>query len=814
MFMAELQKKDSFVEVCSEDAAVAGLEASAVLKLELHELLDWCEKFEIDNSDFVADSEFQSALLEAIKQRGQHQPSPPPLTTFAASFAQGFRLKRRGLFRLVDMVQNFVESETVRPWLKKLRLPQMPAWMTAKDFKRAKDVASKVKPLLLFAGSTSCGKSTLLNALLGIPLLPTSHNAATSTLCEIKFSSNGKKFAVLHIREGQTRKQQEVDLSNQEGIKLFSQFTCSRSTERMPSVGFSQRTSGGLLPSAGAVPQGDVQREPEKVCVKAEIYWPLEFLRDFSLVDSPGVTEEEGLSSARQMTEQFQKEYACGYVYVLDGTRAAEEAAQVGGLLKAVVKATKSPPPAGCAIFVVNKWDLVVQQLSDSEQTEFLQRLAQCIEQRWPGFDADQQLVTMNAKIAAQAQELGHITVDIQKLCDKIQQILPSAVEHLLLKPLSSVNELLGQVEQSIDGTVRFLHLPVEQQLQKHKRDSKQLSSLRESQTEGSLTAITLEVNQKIDELVLELAHYLKSGEAFEVVTQCTKKSSQEEIETSLDAENVQYIVEEGFTEAICQFPKIDVFRNWALSTVAPVAQRIVGELARVRGFSAQVKQTSLEEMISGQIDSSRVERVQYVVGAAALALPINWPGILLGGVVYALGGDKVGTMIMKLLCPGAWVFAGLNKKLFWDTTKKVYNDLVQKFCDNNYKKLHQYVKSLLENTVEPVGLICREIPKCIQIMESELKTRVEQDLGSAPSFSEILQACREVKGKLSAYMVAQKIHKVDIGQLDLKTVKNPVALVGRVSLVKKGEAMLKRLPEPINDRNADELLKRMTVSR
>jgi hypothetical protein len=77
MFMAELQKKDSFVEVCSEDAAVAGLEASAVLKLELHELLDWCEKFEIDNSDFVADSEFQSALLEAIKQRGQHQPSPP-----------------------------------------------------------------------------------------------------------------------------------------------------------------------------------------------------------------------------------------------------------------------------------------------------------------------------------------------------------------------------------------------------------------------------------------------------------------------------------------------------------------------------------------------------------------------------------------------------------------------------------------------------------------------------------------------------------------------------------------------------------------
>ena len=109
---------------------------------------------------------------------------------------------------------------------------------------------------------------------------------------------------------------------------------------------------------------------------------------------------------------------------------------QVGGLLKAVVKATKSPPPAGCAIFVVNKWDLVVQQQSDSEQTDFLRRVAQCLEQRWPGFDAGQQLVTMNAKIAAQAQELGHITPDIEKLCDKIRQTLPAAVEHLLLKPL------------------------------------------------------------------------------------------------------------------------------------------------------------------------------------------------------------------------------------------------------------------------------------------------------------------------------------------------------------------------------------------
>lgn len=375
------------------------------------------------------------------------------------------------------------------------------------------------------------------------------------------------------------------------------------------------------------------------------------------------------------------------------------------------------------------------------------------------------------------------------------------------------MNELLGQVEQSIDSTLRCLHLPVDEQVQKHKRDWKQLQSLKESQATGSLAKTRVEVNHRIDELVLELSHYLKSGDAFECVAKHRKKNAQEETATSLDAENVQTIVEDGFADAICQFPKLDQFRKWADSSVAPVVQRIVGELARVRGFSTQLKQTSLEEMISGQIDCSRVDRVQYIVGAAALALPINWPGFLLGGVAYAIGGEKAGTTVMKILCPGAWLYAGFHKKLFWDTTEKVYMDIVEKFCNNKLAKLHQFVRSLLENTVECIGLLCREIPQCIQIMEDELKTRVEQEVESATNFSEVLKDCRKVKGRITAFMISQKIHHIDVTQLDRGVIARP-ELVSQVTLAKKGEAMLKKLPERITEKNADEFLKRMTVSR
>lgn len=52
-------------------------------------------------------------------------------------------------------------------------------------------------------------------------------------------------------------------------------------------------------------------------------------MQHFTLVDSPGVTEQEGDSVVRQITEKFQTDLACGFIYVVDGTRSAEEGAQV-----------------------------------------------------------------------------------------------------------------------------------------------------------------------------------------------------------------------------------------------------------------------------------------------------------------------------------------------------------------------------------------------------------------------------------------------------------------------------------------------------
>lgn len=52
--------------------------------------------------------------------------------------------------------------------------------------------------------------------------------------------------------------------------------------------------------------------------------------QNITLLDSPGVTEEEGEdAAARQIVHQCQNDVACGFIYVLNGTIAAEEGAQV-----------------------------------------------------------------------------------------------------------------------------------------------------------------------------------------------------------------------------------------------------------------------------------------------------------------------------------------------------------------------------------------------------------------------------------------------------------------------------------------------------
>ena len=105
----------------------------------------------------------------------------------------------------------------------------------------------------IYLGTTSSGKSTLINAMMGTPLLPTSHNVTTSTLCEIKYGP--RKEAVLHFEtsaeEKLLRSVETLDLQKESDRKRFAAAIKSRGGE-------------------------------EKRVKKAEVFAPFQFLEVFS----------------------------------------------------------------------------------------------------------------------------------------------------------------------------------------------------------------------------------------------------------------------------------------------------------------------------------------------------------------------------------------------------------------------------------------------------------------------------------------------------------------------------------------------------
>ena len=169
-----------------------------------------------------------------------------------------FNEKKAEFERLIDNIRVFVTDGDILPLLEKLLITKRAAWMSDDDFEATKNSCTRGKPMFLVSGpsvagtityairtnymrvllgTTSSGKSTLINAMMGSPLLPTSHNATTSSLCEIKYGQN--KEAVLHfeIRAEETDDGVEtLDLEKKSDRERFAALVTQREKQEKRKV--------------------------------------------------------------------------------------------------------------------------------------------------------------------------------------------------------------------------------------------------------------------------------------------------------------------------------------------------------------------------------------------------------------------------------------------------------------------------------------------------------------------------------------------------------------------------------------------------
>jgi hypothetical protein len=161
-----------------------------------------------------------------------------------------FSVKQAACCKLIDKVEQFVTSSKISESTLEEKLCLQSINHLMDDLKMARCVCNKM-PILLLAGTTSSGKRTLLNALLGESILPISHNTSTTVLCELKYGD--RKYAIIHLDQGQNDQDmtsETVDLTTEDGLsKIKSHLTTRVSTTEMP------------------------------VCTRVEVFWPLDCLK-------------------------------------------------------------------------------------------------------------------------------------------------------------------------------------------------------------------------------------------------------------------------------------------------------------------------------------------------------------------------------------------------------------------------------------------------------------------------------------------------------------------------------------------------------
>ncbi|XP_019616595.1 PREDICTED: uncharacterized protein LOC109464099 [Branchiostoma belcheri] len=291
---------------------------------------------------------------------------------------------------------------------------------------------------ILVAGETSAGKSTLLNVLLGEPLLPTSVLSTTSIICELK---HGRPQRAVFHRKGHgpaTRSRQEtvlLDGSTEENMKKLSDKVHLKGEER------------------------ETAPDYEKV----EIYWPLALLEGgIFIVDSPGVGESKLMDG---LVSQYIGQ-ACAFIYVLNSSNAG--GVQPGKLQSLLANCREKHPEdmqlfdPKTAVFVCNKWD----QVPDKEREQVRAEIIRQLEKHWSRnykLDPKSQVFCLSATEAEKAQEVGYVAEDLEQLLEGIDALLPQSLRHKLTMQYCIIVKVVQELHKILKVKLHNAHKTKEQ---------------------------------------------------------------------------------------------------------------------------------------------------------------------------------------------------------------------------------------------------------------------------------------------------------------------------------------------------------------
>ncbi|KAL3880446.1 hypothetical protein ACJMK2_032683 [Sinanodonta woodiana] len=302
---------------------------------------------------------------------------------------------------------------------------------------RSNELVNEKCPIVV-AGETSAGKSSFLNLLLGpdAELLPHSLLCATSTICRLH-NSQEKKF--IYYENGQQASSPET---------LDGAATCEDLKARLAPFISSREGSKGKHSYV-------------------DIFWPIPMIQDpVIIVDTPGIGE------SKEMTDKllWYLPNAVAFIYIISSDNAGgiqeDRLLHILRELKRLDSEGKFVFDPKCAIFVCNKWDLVVK--SGEEEKVWKDTLAK-LQKGWPGVE-ESQIFKMSTTNALRLRTKLGITKDFQELLHGLKKLVPLTLEARIKQHYKLMNRFISKLESKVASHIS--HARATQEERKKLRDS------------------------------------------------------------------------------------------------------------------------------------------------------------------------------------------------------------------------------------------------------------------------------------------------------------------------------------------------------
>ncbi|OWF42783.1 uncharacterized protein LOC110460595 [Mizuhopecten yessoensis] len=608
--------------------------------------------------------------------------------------------------------------------------------------------------VFVVAGETSAGKSSLLNLLLGQPILPSFTGSSTSVITRISY---GKKMNAEIVYQESGTPTEKFDNINMEWAHEFLWDRLRIKDEN--------------------------KRQTQSHIKEIRFQVPCEVLRcGIVIVDSPGIGENEAMDSV--IADFIRENEIMGYIYVIksDNSGGVDEDRFLC-LLKMVIDKQKMNQQerlehfdSKSAMFVCNRWDLVKSGEQDLVFNNTVKLLREC----WPSL-ATSQVIRFKTEYAIKEAECDpdFIPELYRVFLECLRDMYIHAMDHRIQQTYKWMDEVFTRSIFQLQALLAQVNMSEKERIEKVEDIKKKLHTL-ESKSYDVINSLKEDVEQTSNELCEEFRPELMKPYSKISLT----KWLPEELPQLDDrgwpylkmnlrwkiAERVIRLIEEWESEK----GKIAVVEERTANVMKFQLNLLQAEMKKIEdGMNAKESCTreKLRRSISNPLTLRRMSRVSISEQQSSdRATPLKLITRVLHPVQNVVDNIRSTKLIDK------YILAKKEKK-YKENPSKIAREQTEKFIQELMEPqqpgediLQQIISNLLERSMSQLAEIERNIPSLIKSNEMLLdralsfQKNIVESKGLYENLNKSLEGTkRRLDHYYKGYISVKNMREVDI---------------------------------------------------